>query len=116
MKKMTTILVVLVMIFAAPAFAATLTSHVDSEHYIEKAPSMLFRGVGNMLLAPVELVYHTADEAIHGKPVLGLFEGMFVGLKQGLDHGFRGLLDVGGALVPGYHGAPPEHRAEILDV
>lgn len=113
MKKIAVLVVVLVFAICLPAFANSIGDNAASKDYVTKAPAMLLRGIGNVLISPGEVIYHTYQQTMEGRPFVGTLEGLINGIFWGLDRGGRGGWDVLTFWAPNYNGAPPEHTFEL---
>ena len=113
MKRLSMLVLALMLALSAPVFAGVIEDNAAAEDYLTKAPAMVLRGVVNLALAPVEVVYHTYQGTIEGAPLIGTLEGAGTGIVWGLDKAGRGIWDVLTALFPNYNGAPTTHELEI---
>ena len=114
MKRALVLMLVLAFAFATPAFADRVLTDADSSDYVTKAPAMLLRGVGNIVLSPLEIIENGYVETIEGRPIVGTFEGLVRGIYWGLDRAGRGVWDVLTFWAPNYNGAPPERELSFL--
>ncbi len=99
----------IVALFAVPALAGEcpVCKYADSDDYPVKVPGMLLRGAANIGLSWYEIFDHAIERTKDNTPIVGTFIGLFEGAYYAIDRAVRGVIDVGGALIPGYHGAPP---------
>jgi len=102
------------MVCAVPGFAASISDNANSADYVIKAPAMILRGVGNAVLAPLEVVSHGYRGTVDGRPIVGTVEGVARGVYWCLDRALRGAWDVATALAPNYNGSPPVHELEFF--
>ena len=99
---------------SSAAFAGCpIDDNINTGSYLVKFPSMILRGVVNIITSPAEIVVHTVKGTKEGKPVVGTLVGLGEGVGWTLDHIGRGVLDIVGSIVPNYHGAPPTHKLEL---
>lgn len=110
MAKKILFALVIVAFFAVPAYAGEcpVCKFADSDAYTEKVPGMLLRGAANIGLGWYEIVEHAIERTESEKPIVGTFVGLLEGALWAVDRTARGVIDVAGALVPGFHGAPPD--------
>lgn len=113
MKRTLVLLMVMALLFCAPAFADKILENANSTDYVTKAPAQLLRGVGNVVLAPAELLTHTYEGTVEGRPIVGTLEGIGEGTVWTLDRAGRGLWDVLTFWAPNYNGAPPTHELSL---
>ena len=114
MKKTLFLVLALMMAISTSAFAMDFNEDANSDQYLVKAPAMMVRGIHQVVLAPMDLVYHIYDGTANDTPILGTLKGTGEGLMQSVDFLGRGALDLVGSLIPGMHGAPSHHKVELL--
>ena len=113
MKRTVVLVMVMAILFCAPAFADKILENANSKDYVTKAPAQLLRGVGNVVLAPAELLTHTYTGTVEGRPIVGTLEGLGEGTIWTLDRAGRGAWDILTFWAPNYNGAPPTHELSL---
>ncbi len=113
MKRTIVFVVVMALLFCAPAFADKILENAKSTDYVTKAPAQLLRGIGNVGLAPAELLTHTYKGTMEGRPIVGTLEGLGEGTIWTLDRAGRGVWDAVTFLAPTDNVAPPTHQLEL---
>ena len=73
MKKVTVLLLILAFAFSAPALANRISENAESDDYLVKAPAMILRGAGNVVLGAVEILEHGYKGTMEGAPIPGLY-------------------------------------------
>ncbi|MBN1687733.1 MAG: exosortase system-associated protein, TIGR04073 family [Candidatus Omnitrophica bacterium] len=114
MKRAVVLLLVLAFAFSAPAFANQVLTNAESTDYVTKAPAMLLRGVGNIVLSPLEVIENGYKMTMEGRPIVGTFEGTVRGVYLMLDRAGRGVWDVITFWAPNYNGEPPDRELSFL--
>ena len=94
MKRTVVLMLVMAFAFTAPAFANQILDNAESDDYVVKAPAMLLRGIGNVVLSPVELLESGYSGTIEGRPLVGTLEGVGNGIFYMLDRAGRGAWDI----------------------
>ncbi|MDA9101186.1 exosortase system-associated protein, TIGR04073 family [Omnitrophica bacterium] len=113
MKKVA-LLLALCLIVCAPVFAGTIQENAASDDYVLKAPAMLLRGVGEIILSPLEIITNVYQKTLDEKPVYGTIYGAVEGTLYALDRAGRGVWDVVTCLAPGYNGEPTDREVAFL--
>ncbi len=113
MKRTIVLVILMALVFSAPAFADKILENAQSSDYVTKMPAQLLRGVGNVVVSPVEVLSHGYKGTVEGRPIVGTLEGLGEGVIWGLDRAGRGAWDILTFWAPNYNGAPPTHELEI---
>ncbi len=83
-----------------------LVSGANSDSYLKKAPSMLFRGVHNVLFGWVELLAQPVRHSKNAPLVVGTATGIVMGVVMTVARTGSGLVDVLTFWIPKFKGWP----------
>lgn len=122
MKKIAMMLVVLLVMGSASAFAGVcpktdewIKGKVDSDSYLVKTGGMLLDGVNRIVAAPFDVLYHPVDDMFVEKHYgTGLFTGLGEGLFRGVEGVMVGAWNIISSPVPGYHGETTDHSHKLF--
>ena len=110
MKKLAILFCVLTIALMAVAPYAmagdTLVRGATSDHYLTKAPSMLFRGLHNVAFGWAELIVQPINHSKNAPLVIGTLTGLAMGPVMAVARTGSGVVDVLTFWVPGFHGWP----------
>ncbi|MBI3321510.1 MAG: hypothetical protein HYZ91_04490 [Candidatus Omnitrophica bacterium] len=108
MKRITWVVIGVLVVGAQPAWAARTPVHeaAESQDYGRKFGGMIGRGALNVLTSFVDLLVNVVNETKSGPPLVGTLTGLAKGTGCGVLRLGSGAVDLVTFWVPGFNGFP----------